>query len=98
MKRNEGKNLTEVSVAPDKQRALLIEGPPVQSAPLWEPTGRTVRCKVNIGPDGKTAGLDTAKQLCEIVPWSQYRYQPPVKGGHPVKVSTEVEVTFEPRK
>jgi hypothetical protein len=57
-----------------------------------------VNCKVTIGPDGKIAALDTGKQLCEIVPWSQYRYHPTVKGGHPVKVSTEVEVRFEPRK
>jgi hypothetical protein len=93
-----GKNIPEVSVAADKQRTLLIEGPPVQTAPLWDPQGGTVSCKVTIGPDGKIAALDTGKQLCEIVPWSQYRYQPPVKGGHPVKVSTEVEVRFEPRK
>jgi len=92
------KNLPEVSVAADKQRALLIEGPPVQTAPLWEANGGTVSCKVLIGPDGKIAELQTGKQLCEIVPWSQYRYQPPVRGGHPVKVSTEVEVRFEPRK
>jgi hypothetical protein len=88
----------EVSVAAAKQRALLIEGPPVQTAPLWDPKGGTESCKVTIGTDGKIAQLDTGKQLCEIVPWSQYRYQPPVQGGHPVKVSTEVEVRFEPRK
>jgi hypothetical protein len=33
-----------------------------------------------------------------MVPWSQFRYQPPVQNGHPVKVSTEVEVRFDPRK
>ena len=93
-----GKNVPEVSVAAAKQRALLIEGPPVQTAPLWDPKGGAVNCRVIIGPDGKIAALDTGKQLCEIVPWSQYRYQPPVQGGHPVKVSTEVEVRFEPRK
>ena len=93
-----GKNVPEVSVAADKQRTLLIEGPPVLTAPLWDPKGGTVNCKVTIGPDGKIATLDTGKQLCEIAPWSQYRYQPPVQGGHPVKVSTEVEVRFEPRK
>ena len=97
-KKDEGKNVPEVTVAADKQRALLIEGPPVQTAPLWDPKGGTVSCKVTIGPDGKIAELDTGKQLCEIVPWSQYRYQPPVKGGHPVKVGTEVEVRFEARK
>ena len=92
------KDVPEVSIAADKQRALLIEAPPVQIAPLWEPKGGTVSCKVLIGPDGKIAELQTGKQLCEIVPWPQYRYQPPVRGGHPVKVSTEVEVRFEPRK
>ena len=93
-----GKNVPEVSVAADKQRALLIEGPPVQTAPLWDPKGGTVNCRVIIGPDGKIDELDTGKQLCEIVPWSKYLYHPPVQGGHPVKVSTEVEVRFEPRK
>ena len=94
----EEKNIPEVSVAADKQRAFLIEGPTVQSAPLWEPAGGTVRCKVIINPEGKIAELETGVQLCETVQWSQFRYPPPVKGGHPVKVRTEVEVRFEPRK
>ena len=94
----EEKNIPEVSVAADKQRAFLIEGPTVQPAPLWEPAGGTVRCKVIIDPEGKISELETGAQLCEAVPWSQFRYQPPVQGGHPVKVSTEVEVRFEPRK
>ena len=94
----EEKNIREVSVAGDKQRAFLIEGPTVQPAPLWEPAGATVRCKVIIDTDGKIAELETGAQLCETVPWSQFRYQPPVQGGHPVKVKTEVEVRFEPRK
>lgn len=92
------KDVPEVSVAGDKQRAFLIEGPSVQTAPLWEPAGRTVRCKLAIGPDGKVAELQTGIQLCEAVPWSQFRYQPPVQRGHPVKVLTEVEVRFDPRK
>jgi len=94
----EEKNIPEVSVAGDKQRALLIEGPPVQTAPLWEPAGGTVRCKVVIGPDGKISELESTAQLCESVQWSQFRYKPTVQGGHPVKVKTEVEVRFEPRK
>ena len=94
----EEKDIPEVSVAADKQRALLIEGPAVQAAPLWEPAGGTVRCKVVINPEGKIAELATGVQLCETVQWSQFRYQPPVKGGHPVTVRTEVEVRFEPRK
>lgn len=94
----EDKNIREVSVAGDKQRALLLEGSPVQAAPLWEPAGGTVRCKVVIGPDGKISELESTAQLCETVQWSQFRYQPPVQGGHPVKVRTEVEMRFEPRK
>ena len=86
------------SVAGDKQRAFLIEGPIVQTAPLWERTGGTVRCKVVINPEGNVSELETGMQLCETVPWSQFRYQPPVQRGHPVKVKTEVEVRFEPRK
>jgi hypothetical protein len=94
----EEKDVPEVSVAADKQRALLIEGPTVLTAPLWEPAGGTVRCKLVINPQGKVSELATGIQLCETVPWSQFRYQPPVQRGHPVKVKTEVEVRFEPRK
>lgn len=91
-------DLPEVSVPADKQRELLIEGPAVQPAPLWEPAGGTVHCKVVIGKDGKITELESGTQLCEIVPWSQFRYQPPVQKGKPAKVKSEVEVRFEPRK
>jgi hypothetical protein len=70
----------------------------VLTAPLWEPSGGTVRCKVVIDEDGKIAELDSGSQLCETVPWSQFRYQPTVKGGHPASVETEVEIRFDPRK
>lgn len=96
-KKAEEKAMPEVSVPADKQRALLIEGPTALTAPLWEPKGGAVRCKVFI-TEGKVSELDTGLQLCETVPWSQFRYQPTVKGGRPVKVKTEVEVRFEPRK
>ncbi len=92
------KGIPTVSVPSDKQKALLIEGSAVQTAPLWEPAGETVRCKVVIDREGKISELETGVQLCEIVPWSQFRYQPPVQGGRPVNVSTEVEVRFEARK
>jgi hypothetical protein len=94
----EEKKIPEVSVAADKQRALLIVGSPVQTAPLWEPAGGTVSCKVVIDPEGRISDLESTTQLCETVPWVQFRYQPPIQGGHPVKVKTEVEVRFEPRK
>ena len=97
-KKKAEKDVAEVTVAAEKQRALLIEGPTVQTAPLWEPAGGTVRCKVVINKEGKISELETGKQLCEAVPWSQFRYQPPVSGGQPVIVKTEVEVRFEPRK
>jgi len=97
-KEAEDENIKEVSIPAEKQRALMIDGPIVQPAPLWEPAGGTVRCKVIIGKEGKISSLETGMQLCEAVPWSQFRYQPPVQGGHPVKVNTEVEVRFEPRK
>ena len=92
------KKAPEVSVAADKQRALLVEGPTTLAAPLWEPAGGTARCKVVIDEGGKIAELNSGAQFCEAVPWSQFRYQPTVKGGHPVRVSTEVEVRFEPHK
>ena len=97
-KEDEDQNVPEVSVPADKQRAFLQEGPTVQTAPLWEPAGGTVRCKVVIGPNGKISELETGEQLCESVPWDRFRYQAPVEHGHPVKVKTEVEVRFEPRK
>ena len=92
------KDIPEVSVPADKQRALLIEGPAVQPAPLWEPAGGTVRCKVYIDKDGRISELGTGAQLCEAVPWAKFNYKPSVQGGHPVTVSTEVEVRFDPRK
>jgi hypothetical protein len=88
----------EVSVPADKQRALLVEGPTVLTAPLWEPSGGTAHCKVVIDEEGKIAELDSGAQLCETVPWSKFRYRPTVKGGHPVRVNTEVEVRFDPKK
>ena len=91
-------DVREVAVPADKQRALLIEGPTVLPAPLWEPAGGTARCKLIINPDGKIGELETGAQLCESVPWSRFRYKPPVQGGRPVKVSTEVEVRFEALK
>lgn len=87
-----------VAVPADKQKALLVEGAAVQTAPIWEPTAGAVKCRVVIGSDGKIAELETGAQLCEAVPWSKFRYQPPVQGGKPVKVRTEVEITYEPRK
>jgi hypothetical protein len=92
------KEAPKISVPADKQRALLAEGPTVLPAPLWEPAGGTARCKVVIGEDGKIAELNSGAQLCETVPWIQFRYQPTVKAGHPVKVETEVEVRFDPKK
>jgi len=92
------KDIPVVAVAAEKQRALLVEGPTVQTAPLWEPAGGTVSCAVLIDQEGKISELQTGKQLCEAVPWAQFRFQPPVQKGHPVKVKTDVEVRFEPRK
>ena len=90
--------IPSISVAADKQRALLIEGPTVQTAPLWAPAGGTVRCKLVIDTEGRVSELATGTQLCEAVPWSQFRYKPTLKGGRTVHVVTEVEVRFEPRK
>lgn len=94
----EDKNIREIEVPAEKQRASLIEGPSVQPAPLWEPAGGNVNCKLIISSEGKVSELETGTQLCEAVPWSQFRYQPAVQGGRPVKVRTEVAVRFEPRK
>ena len=92
------KSTPDIAVPPDKQRALLVEGPTVLSAPLWEPSGGTARCKVVIDEEGKIAELNSGSQLCESVPWPQFRYKPTLKAGHPVRVDTEVEIRFEARK
>jgi hypothetical protein len=92
------KTAAGVAVPADKQKALLKEGPTALTAPLWDPAGGTARCKVVIDEEGKIAELDSGAQLCETVPWSQFRYQPTLKGGHAIQVNTEVEVRFDPRK
>lgn len=94
----EEKEAPEVSVDAEKQRELLVEGPTVQTAPLWAPAGGTARCKLIIDEKGKVAELETGAQLCEAVPWSDFRYQPRLQRGKPVRVKTEVEVRFEARK
>ena len=91
-------NAPEITVPAEKERAALIEGQTVQQAPLWQPAGGTAKCKVVIGTDGKISDLETGAQLCEYVQWSQFRFQPPVQGGHPVKVDTEIEMRFDARK
>ncbi len=92
------KDAPTVTVPADKQRALLVEGPTVLPAPLWEPAGGTARCKVVIDEEGKIAELNSGSQLCETVPWAQFRYHPTLTGGHPARVKTEVEVRFDARK
>lgn len=94
----EEKELPTVAVPAAKQKASLIAGPTVQTAPLWDPTGATVSCKVIINGEGKISELETGAQLCEYVQWSQFSFKPLVQGGHPVNVKTEVEVRFDPRK
>ncbi len=94
----EEKEAPTVPVPADKQRASLIEGSLVQAAPLWEPAGGPVRCKVIINAEGKVSELETGAQLCEVFEWDQLRYKPLMQRGLPVQVSTEVEVNFEPRK
>jgi len=91
-------NAHQVTVPAEKQRASLIAGPAVQPAPLWKLEGGTVHCPVVIDTEGKISELESGAQLCESVDWSQFSYKPLIQGGHPVKVSTEVEVRFEAHK
>ena len=90
--------LPDVAVPADKQKAALLEGSAVNPAPLWAPEGGSAKCKIVIGADGKVAETKSGAQLCEAVPWDVFRYQPPVRNGRPVKIGTEVEVRFEPKK
>ena len=92
------KGIHEITVPAEKQRALLLESPPVQVAPLWQVAGGKEMCKVFIDPEGKISELLSGLPLCEAVDWSKYRYKPTVSGGRPVWVNSAVEVTFEARK
>lgn len=91
-------DLPEVPMPADKAKALMVEGATTQPAPLWEPKGANVNCKVIIDKDGKVSELETGTQLCEAVPWDKFKYQPQVQKGKPIKVKTEVAIAFEPRK
>jgi hypothetical protein len=97
-KAEEEKDLPSISVPAEKQSALRTAGPTSQPAPLWAPEGGVAKCKVVIDEKGMISELDTGVQLCEAVQWSAFRYPPPVQGGKPVRVKTEVEVKFEPQK
>jgi hypothetical protein len=97
-KAEDEKELPVMTVPADKQSALRIEGPTTQPAPLWAADGGVAKCKVIIDEKGRIAELETGAQLCEAVPWNEFRYPPPVQGGRPVRVKTEVEVKFEAQK
>jgi hypothetical protein len=92
------KETKTVAVPADKQKAMLEEGAVTQTAPLFEPAGGTVKCKVVIDPEGKVSELETGQQLCEYVQWSQFKFKPTMAGGKAVNVQSEVEIKFEPRK
>jgi len=94
----EGKKVPQVEIPWEKEHAALVNGQLTQTAPLWDPKGGTAQCKVVIDTDGTISDLETGMQLCESVEWSEFHFQPPVQAGHPVKVETEVELRFEPRK
>jgi hypothetical protein len=94
----EEKELPSISVPAAKQSALKISGPTSQPAPLWAPDGGLAKCKVIIDEKGKISELETGIQLCEAVKWSEFSYPPPVQGGKPVRVKTEVEVKFDAAK
>jgi len=81
----------EVSAPAEKQRALLLASPPPATAPLWEPTASTTTCRVIVNKEGNISKLDTGAQLCEAVDWSQFRYKPTLKTGHPVAVRPKLK-------
>jgi hypothetical protein len=92
------KGAAPVTVPAEKQKALLAEGSTTIPAPLWQPEGGVANCKVAISADGKISALQTGQQLCEAVDWTKFKFQPMLQGGKPVRVESEVAVTFEPRK
>jgi hypothetical protein len=94
----EEKELPSISVPAEKQAALKTAGPTSVPAPFWAPEGGLAKCKVIIDEKGAISELETGAQLCEAVPWGEFKYPPPVQGGKPVRVKTEVSVQFEARK
>ena len=96
--KSQKKDIPEISVPAEKQRALLVEGPDSSNRAALGSGRRDSQCKVVIGQDGRISELESGSQFCEAVPWSKFRYQPTVQRGQPVKVNTEIEVRFEPRK
>lgn len=94
----EEKDLPAISVAAEKQAALKTAGPATLPAPFWAPEGGLAKCKVIIDEKGAISELETGAQLCEAVPWGEFKYPAPVQGGKPVRVKTEVSVQFEARK
>ena len=88
----------EVTVSADKQKALMLESPPVQTAPLFQPKGGSETCKVFIDDAGKVSELLSGRPLCEATDWSKYSWKPTLQAGKPVWVNSEVEVKFDPRK
>ena len=62
-----------------------MEGPTVQTAPLWDPNGGTVTCKVIIDETGKISDLQSGAQLCEAVPWVSFVISPRSRAGTPSK-------------
>jgi hypothetical protein len=97
-KKAEAEKIHEITVPAEKQRALLLEGSPVQPAPLWQTAGGKATCKVAIDPEGKIDELLSGLPLCEAVDWSKFHYKPTLSGGRPVYVNSDVEVQFEPKK
>jgi len=94
----EEKEFPSISVPAEKQAGVKIAGPTSQPAPFWAPEGGLAKCKVIIDEKGVISELETGAQLCEAVPWGEFKYPPPVQGGKPVRVKTEVSVQFEARK
>lgn len=97
-KADDEKELPAVTAPAEKQSAVKLAGPATLPAPLWAADGGVAKCKVIIDEKGKIGELETGAQLCEAVPWDEFRYPPPTQGGRPVRVKTEVEVKFEAQK
>lgn len=87
-----------LTVPADKQKAALKAGEVKYMAPLWEPAGGTVKCKIVVDTEGKVSDLETGAQLCEAVDWNKFQYEPAKQGTKLAHVRTEVEITYEARK
>ena len=73
----------EVEVAPEKQRALLVEGSAVQPAPLWEPKAEPSAAKSSSPPMAKSMSSPPASSSVKPSRGRPSAINPPSRAANP---------------